>query len=547
MWPALRVGHATRAGGGWLTGTTVVLAPEGGAVAAVDVRGGGPGTRETDALDPRNLVQRVEAVVLTGGSAYGLDSASGVMAWLEERGRGVRVGPDPAHVVPVVPAACVFDLGRGGDFRARPDAATGRAAVEAAAASGPGAPVPEGCVGAGTGAVVGQLKGGVGTASARARLGDHGGRAGGGQRGGFGGGSARRGCCTGSTVPGSVWRIRRPRSTRRRGGGWRESRRRRKRPGGLRREHHPRRGRHRRRAHPGPGAEARGHGARRHRARRAAGASAQRRRHGVHPGDGAPAAGVGEPPRAQRGPRGGRGRGDPRDREGGAGGPERSTGRAARSSPTPTCTGRGRTAGPRRRPPGARGTGEGARGRPTRNLGKGVHPQPPEMRREQTGNLSQAPYVFPNPGHDVRPRDYVKHAPSNTRRRPGDTTLSDPYETTEQHLDRLLRRALNSFDLPDSTVDRLGSALAHSSSLHSRTTAPSCTGRPTATPTCSPTAPRDPVGAGARRRPGRAGPPPPRAVRRRGRRPYRRGPAGRELLGRPRPSATRAAGATWRS
>ncbi|MCX5090857.1 P1 family peptidase [Streptomyces sp. NBC_00365] len=162
----LRVGHATRTGDGWLTGTTVVLAPAGGAVAAVDVRGGGPGTKETDALDPRNLVQKVEAVVLTGGSAYGLDSASGVMAWLEERGRGVRVGPDPAHVVPVVPAACVFDLGRGGDFRARPDAATGRTAVEAADASAPGAPVPEGCVGAGTGATVGLIKGGVGTASA---------------------------------------------------------------------------------------------------------------------------------------------------------------------------------------------------------------------------------------------------------------------------------------------------------------------------------------------------------------------------------------------
>ncbi|MER5531150.1 P1 family peptidase [Streptomyces sp. NPDC002677] len=162
----LRVGHASRRGDGWLTGTTVVLAPEGGAVAAVDVRGGGPGTKETDALDPRNLVQRVEAIVLTGGSAYGLDAASGVMAWLEERGRGVRVGADPAHVVPVVPAACVFDLGRGGDFRARPDAATGRAAVEEAAACAPGAPVREGCVGAGTGAVAGALKGGVGSASA---------------------------------------------------------------------------------------------------------------------------------------------------------------------------------------------------------------------------------------------------------------------------------------------------------------------------------------------------------------------------------------------
>ncbi|MEV5079004.1 P1 family peptidase [Streptomyces sp. NPDC056159] len=162
----VRVGHATRTGGGWLTGTTVVLAPEGGAVAAVEVRGGGPGTKETDALDPRNLVRTVEAVVLTGGSAYGLDAASGVMAWLEERGRGVRVGPDPSHVVPVVPAACVFDLGRGGNFRARPDAVTGRAAVEAAAASEVGGRVPEGCVGAGTGAAVGPLKGGVGTASA---------------------------------------------------------------------------------------------------------------------------------------------------------------------------------------------------------------------------------------------------------------------------------------------------------------------------------------------------------------------------------------------
>ncbi|MCF3124091.1 P1 family peptidase [Streptomyces arenae] len=163
----LRVGHATRVGDGHLTGTTVVLAPEGGAVAAVDVRGGGPGTRETDALDPRNLVQRVEALVLTGGSAYGLDSAAGVMAWLEEHGRGVRVGPDPAHVVPVVPAACVFDLGRGGDFAARPDAATGRAAVVDAARTEPFAPVEEGGVGAGTGAVVGRVKGGIGSASVR--------------------------------------------------------------------------------------------------------------------------------------------------------------------------------------------------------------------------------------------------------------------------------------------------------------------------------------------------------------------------------------------
>ncbi|MGW6586107.1 P1 family peptidase [Streptomyces globisporus] len=163
----IRVGHAEVTGAGALSGTTVVLAPEGGAVAAVDVRGGGPGTRETDALDPRNLVQRVDAVVLTGGSAFGLDAASGVMAWLEEQGRGVRVGPGPTQVVPVVPAAALFDLGRGGDWRARPDSSTGRAAVEAAAATGPGEPVAEGSVGAGTGAVAGQLKGGIGTASVR--------------------------------------------------------------------------------------------------------------------------------------------------------------------------------------------------------------------------------------------------------------------------------------------------------------------------------------------------------------------------------------------
>ncbi|MEV6008119.1 P1 family peptidase [Streptomyces sp. NPDC051976] len=160
----LRVGHAQRTGGGWLTGVTVVLAPEGGAVTAVDVRGGGPGTRETDALDPRNLVPRIDAVVLTGGSAFGLDTAAGVVGWLEEQGRGFRVG-GPAQVVPVVPAAALFDLGRGGEWKARPGPDMGRTAVLAAAASAEGEPVPQGGVGAGTGAVAGGLKGGVGTAS----------------------------------------------------------------------------------------------------------------------------------------------------------------------------------------------------------------------------------------------------------------------------------------------------------------------------------------------------------------------------------------------
>ncbi|WP_078624634.1 P1 family peptidase [Streptomyces monomycini] len=161
----LRVGHAQLLGDGRLTGVTVVLAPEGGVIAAVDVRGGGPGTRETDALDPRNLVQRIEAVVLAGGSAFGLDAASGAVAWLAEQGRGYRVGPDPAQVVPVVPAAALFDLGRGGDWYARPDAALGRAAIEDAAATGLNAPVAQGNTGAGTGAVAGGVKGGVGTAS----------------------------------------------------------------------------------------------------------------------------------------------------------------------------------------------------------------------------------------------------------------------------------------------------------------------------------------------------------------------------------------------
>ncbi|WUH54941.1 P1 family peptidase [Streptomyces sp. NBC_00442] len=160
--PGFRVGHAAVPGPGALSGTTVVLAPPGGAVAGVAVRGGGPGTRETDALDPKNVVERIDAVVLTGGSAFGLDAAGGVMAWLEEQGRGVRVGPEPHQVVPVVPAACVFDLGRGGAWRARPDASVGRAAAEAA-----GTEVAEGNVGAGTGAVVGGVKGGVGTASVR--------------------------------------------------------------------------------------------------------------------------------------------------------------------------------------------------------------------------------------------------------------------------------------------------------------------------------------------------------------------------------------------
>ncbi|MGN6301432.1 MAG: P1 family peptidase [Angustibacter sp.] len=154
------VGHATHAGDGWLTGATVVLAPPEGAVAGVDVRGGGPGTRETDLLDPRNAVERVHAVVLTGGSAFGLAVADGVMAHLERTGVGYEVGPGGPRV-PIVPAAVVFDLGRGGDVAHRPGPASGVAACEAASAER----VAEGAVGAGTGTVAGGLKGGVGWAS----------------------------------------------------------------------------------------------------------------------------------------------------------------------------------------------------------------------------------------------------------------------------------------------------------------------------------------------------------------------------------------------
>jgi len=157
----LRVGHAQRVGDGWLTGTTVVLAPADGAVGGVDVRGGGPGTRETDLLDPRNLVERVHAVVLSGGSAYGLAAADGVMTRLRTAGHGFPVGV-PGAVVPIVPGAVVFDLGRGGDWRATPDATFGEAAYDDAQRGGA---VATGCVGAGTGTRVGGLKGGVGTAS----------------------------------------------------------------------------------------------------------------------------------------------------------------------------------------------------------------------------------------------------------------------------------------------------------------------------------------------------------------------------------------------
>jgi L-aminopeptidase/D-esterase-like protein len=159
----LKIGHFTDARRP--TGCTVLLC-EAGAVAGVDVRGGATGTRETALLAPGALVDRIHALLLTGGSAFGLDAASGVMRWLEERGHGIAVGPAR---VPIVPAAVLFDLWLG-DPGIRPDAAAGYAACEAARAGD----VEEGNVGAGAGATVGKLfglphamKGGIGCAALR--------------------------------------------------------------------------------------------------------------------------------------------------------------------------------------------------------------------------------------------------------------------------------------------------------------------------------------------------------------------------------------------
>jgi len=145
----IRVGHHTLAERP--TGCTVVLA-EAGAVAGVDVRGGAPGTRETDLLDPVNMVQKVHAIVLAGGSAFGLDAAGGVMRYLEEKG----VGYDALVArVPIVPAAILFDLGVGSNPKIRPTAECGYAAAQAATDG----PVAEGSVGAGAGATVGKMGG----------------------------------------------------------------------------------------------------------------------------------------------------------------------------------------------------------------------------------------------------------------------------------------------------------------------------------------------------------------------------------------------------
>jgi L-aminopeptidase/D-esterase-like protein len=146
--PGIRVGHATDARA--RTGCTVLLC-ESGAVAGVDVRGAAPGTRETDAIRPGRLVREAHGVLLTGGSAFGLDAAGGVMRYLEARGVGFVVG---AHRVPIVPAAVIYDLGVG-DGSVRPDVAMGLVACHAASE----AAVPMGIVGAGCGATVGKARG----------------------------------------------------------------------------------------------------------------------------------------------------------------------------------------------------------------------------------------------------------------------------------------------------------------------------------------------------------------------------------------------------
>lgn len=164
--PGLKVGQAQAQGP--RTGVSVIL-PDARAVCACDVRGGGPGTRETDALAPENLVDAVDAVVLSGGSVYGLAAADGVAAWLGARGRGYGLAqmPPGVPVSPVVPAAILFDLANGGDKawgESPPYRALGMAAVAGAAED-----FALGTAGAGYGAMAGSLKGGIGSASVLTR------------------------------------------------------------------------------------------------------------------------------------------------------------------------------------------------------------------------------------------------------------------------------------------------------------------------------------------------------------------------------------------
>jgi L-aminopeptidase/D-esterase-like protein len=154
--PGVMVGHYTDIDAA--SGVTVVLCVA-GAVCGVDVRGSAPGTRETDLLDPVNLVEEVNAIVLSGGSVFGLSTADGVVKWLAERGHGFELSE--GHVAPIVPAAALFDLGRGRDYVPPIGPEWGFRACESATSG----TTELGCVGAGTGAVSGGLKGGIGAAS----------------------------------------------------------------------------------------------------------------------------------------------------------------------------------------------------------------------------------------------------------------------------------------------------------------------------------------------------------------------------------------------
>src|SRR6266568_3948905 len=225
----LKVGHYTLTAR--LTGCTVILT-EAGAVAGVDVRGGAPGTRETDLLDPVNTVQKVHAVVLSGGSAFGLEAATGTVRWLEEKGIGFDVY---VAKVPIVPAAILFDLGVG-DPKVRPTAECGYKA----AASATDGPVAEGNVGAGAGATIGKLAGP--------------GRA---MKAGLG--SAALTLSNGLTVAALVA------------------------VNAVGAEHHDRSGGHERGPHQGPGHEGRADGPRRLRPRHLAGAHPGGRRHRLRP------------------------------------------------------------------------------------------------------------------------------------------------------------------------------------------------------------------------------------------------------------------------
>lgn len=152
--PGIKVGHHTRSDSGYRSGTTVIRT-EKGATAGYSQMGGAPGTKETDLLKPGGQVRAVQAIVLSGGSAFGLDAATGVMQWMEERSFGVPVG---GGVVPIVPAAILMDLGRGGDFKKRPDATFGYKAADAATTDA----VQSGRIGMGMGAGWG-----MGTASVK--------------------------------------------------------------------------------------------------------------------------------------------------------------------------------------------------------------------------------------------------------------------------------------------------------------------------------------------------------------------------------------------